>query len=237
LLVPWLGILLLLLLRANRSAQAWLIWLPLIAVLAIQIAARRVLDFLPSEVEFFFEVIGALAFGLAAVWLTSHSYGPRHRLLAFLGMLGILAGCGILTAAVRQTWDSGLQETLPIGILLGFCVLVSPIALSLAGLSCRRRYRPAALFLWVLVWLTAVSFVFAAPFLVFAMLVSGGEAPWGQFIGGILIVAAVCLGTLTPFLVLSFTSAFFKQRLQELLRLGGNEGPPVLTPVPIPAPE
>ena len=238
LLLPWLGVLLLLLLKANRSAQAWLVWLALLAVLAIQIAARRVLDFLPSELlEMFLDVIGALAFGLAAVWLTGQAYGPRHRLLGFLGILGIMAGFGVVTLAVGQTSGSVSEEALRAGVLLAFSVLAVSIALSLGGLCCRRRYRPATLFQWLMLWLLVIPLVLSSPFFVLAAVVSGEAAPWGELLLGILVFAGVSLAALTPFLVLSFAHPFFRRRLQELLRLGGNEGPSVTTPAPIPVPE
>jgi len=238
LLVPWLGVLLLLLLKANRSGQAWLIWLPLFAVFAIQMALRPALSLLPSEMfGMFLDVISALAFGLAAVWLTGHAYGPRHRLLGFLGMLGVMAGFGIAAAAVMHTADGSWEQTLPTGILLAFCILVVPAAMSLGGLCSRHQYRPAALFLWLLLWLPVVALVLIMPFFAFASLASGGGVLWGELLGGILILAGVCLGTLIPFLILSFANGFYRGRLQALLRLGGDEAPPTLSPAAVSAPE
>jgi len=237
-LVPWLGILLLLLLRANRSAQAWLIWLPLVAVVLLRSAVRPVLDFAPSEVVgVFSDAIDALAFGVAALWLAGQPFSRWHRLVGFLGILGILAVAGIACVIVGQASDSTWETVLPTAFLVTFSVLVVSVALSLAGLCCRRRYRPAALFLWLMLWLPAVSVMLAAPFFVFGMVVSGGEAPWGEFIAGILLLAAVCLATLTPFLVLSSANAFFKGRLRALLRLGQIEGPPMLVPAPTVSPQ
>ncbi len=68
LLLPWLAILGLLVLKPNRCAAAWLIWLPLGCVIAFTLA---LLPILPAGTDFFLDVIAALAVGLAAVWLLS----------------------------------------------------------------------------------------------------------------------------------------------------------------------
>ena len=236
LLLPWLGVLLLLLLKANRSAQTWLIWLPLLLLAGIQAGFHQIGSGLPMELGMFAEGLGALTFGIAAVWLTGHLYGPRHRLLGFLGMLGVLAGFGVAVAAVKFTSDDSWSGEPWSVILLGFCTLVLPVALSLSALCCRGRYRPVALFLWLMLWLPVGAIALTSPFVLFATVTSPGGALWGEYLGGMLLVGASLLGTLTPFLVLSFAHPFFRKRLQELLRLGGNERLPVMTPAPIPAP-
>jgi len=223
LLVPWLGVLLLLLLKANRSPSAWLIWLPLGAGLMIPRALRAALDFIPSEVlEGIAGAVGASAFGLAAVWLTGHACGGRHRFLAFLGMLGVLAGAGCVVVGFRQVSGGGWEQGVTSAVLVGLYALAVPAALSLGGLCCRRRYRPVTLFLWLTFWLLTIWILLATPFIILAIVSAGGDAPWGAFLATILIAAAICLGTLTPFLILSFANAFYRRRLQALLRLEGN---------------
>jgi hypothetical protein len=222
-------------LRANRSASAWLIGLPLLLLAGIQVGFRQIGSGLPMELGMFAEGLGALTFGIAAIWLTGHLYGPRHRLLGFLGMLGVLAGFSVVVAAVKFASDDGWSDGPWSVILLGFCALVLPVALSLSALFCRGRYRPVALFVWLMLWLPAVAIALTSPFVLFAALSSGGGALWGEYVGGMLLVAASLLGTLTPFLVLSFAHPFFRRRLQELLRLGGDDPAFMLSPAPTPS--
>ena len=86
--LPWLAILALLLLKPNRRASAWWIWVPLACVASVANAPQSLLELLPSsQLEMFLELIGALGFGLAAVWLLSSYLGWKHRMLAFLGIL------------------------------------------------------------------------------------------------------------------------------------------------------
>ena len=86
--LPWLAILALLMLKPNRCASAWWIWVPLACVGAVASAPQSVLELLPSsQFEIFLDLIGAMGFGLAAVWLLSSYLGGKHRMLAFLGIL------------------------------------------------------------------------------------------------------------------------------------------------------
>ena len=64
------------------------------------------LELLPSsQFEIFLDLIGALGFGLAAVWLLSSYLGWKHRMLAFLGILLAQGGFSVLAFAVRQGWE------------------------------------------------------------------------------------------------------------------------------------
>lgn len=229
------GILLLLALRANRSPCAWLIGLPLLLLAGIRVGFRQIGSGLPTELGMFTEAFDALAFGIAAIWLTGHLYGPRHRLLGFLGMLGVLAGSSVVVAAAKFTSDDGWSDGPWSVILLGFFALVLPAALSLSALFCRGRYRPAGLFVGLMVWLPVVMIVLTSPFVLLAALASEGGALWGEYLGGMLLLGACLVGTLAPFLILSFVHPFFRTRLQELLRLEKDTPPSVLSPLPLSA--
>ena len=68
--LPWLAILALLMLKPNRCASAWWILVPLACVGGVASLPEPVRQLLPSsQFEIFLELIGALGFGLAAVWL------------------------------------------------------------------------------------------------------------------------------------------------------------------------
>jgi hypothetical protein len=230
LLLPWLAILLLLILKPNRCAQAWWIWLPLGCLVLLGSVMQSSSNFLPSSIlDLFLEVVIALAFGLAAVWLLSTYMGRKHRFLTFLGLLLALAGFSVLSFVVRQGSDLLERETLQSGILLAACVLVISVAVSLAGLLCRRRYRPVRFSLWLVAFLVVVWSVIVTPFFVVALVANGGGIPVMALVASVLTMTGITFVLLLPFLILSFTSSFFRERLKGLLHMEVGI-PPKLSP-------
>ena len=223
--LPWLVILGLLALKANRCAAAWLIWLPLGCVFALTLSPPA---FMPAGTNFLLDVIAALAIGLAAVWLLANHLRRQHRFVTFLSVLLTLAGFSVLAGASKQGLSLLTVESLQIGIVLAIGVLASTVALNLAGLICRSRYRPLGLYPWVLLLLAGVWLLIAAPFFVFAMIASSGGIPWSEFFIPVLVVAAVNFATLLPFLILSSASPFFRERLKAVLHVKA-EMPPILS--------
>src|SRR5208282_6576796 len=74
--LPWLAILALLTLKPNRCASAWWIWVPLACVGGLASAPETVVELLPSsQFGVFLDLISALGFGVAAVWLLSSYLG------------------------------------------------------------------------------------------------------------------------------------------------------------------
>ena len=230
--LPWVAVLLLLLLKQNRCAQAWWVWLPLLAVTALLLGLRPVLSFLPSNpLEILTDVITALAFGFAAVWLISPYLGHKPRILAFLGMLAAWGGFSIAVYALRGDWGENSIETVGFLVFLAFCVFLLALALTLASLMCRRRYSPLRFLLWLFGWLIAGWLVVAAPFLLFA-LASGAatDEPILMLLSGILSLALGTFLIALPFLLLAVTNAFYRERFGELLQLPDAKLPAVATP-------
>ena len=227
LLLPWLAILALLALKPNRFADAWLIWLPLGCLIGLTLALPPIV---PSGTEFFLDVVSALAAGWGAVWLLSSYLRRQHRFVTFLCVLAALAGFSVLAFVSQQSLNL-TGETLVAGIALLVSALVSAAAFSLAGLSCRNRYRPAGLFVWLLLLLAVIWLAVMAPFFLIAMISSNGAIEWSEFFGPVLAVAAVNFAMLLPFLILSSASPFFRERLKVLLHVK-TAAPAVVAPLP-----
>lgn len=223
LLLPWLAILLLLALKSNRTAAAWLIWLPLGCVLALTLLP----PVLPSGSEIFLDAISALAIGLAAVWLLANHLRKPHRLLTFLFVLIALAGFSGLAFLSRQSADLLEAETLAIGVGVAVVALVSAIALTLAGWLVRKNYRPLAVYFGLLVSLLAVWLVVSAPFYLFVLIAQSGEIPISGYFLFIFVLTAGHFALLLPFLILSSANSFFRERLKALLNVS-PVAPPVL---------
>jgi len=227
--LPWLAIMALLLLKPNRCASAWWIWVPLGCVAGVACVPQSALDLLESaQFEVVRELISALGFGLAALWLLSSYLGWKHRMLAFLGMLLAQGGFSMLAFAVRQGWEDMGPETLVMGISLAVIVLVISVAMILAGLACRGRYGWLRLSLWLMAALVVIWQLATGPFYVIS------HVPALVIFGIVAVTAGLTFAVLLPFLVLSFVNGFYRERLKGLLHLGGAPPPPVITP-PMPA--
>jgi hypothetical protein len=236
--LPWLAVLLLLLVKSNRCGRAWWIWLPLGCVAAMEQLSLSVTGFLPSgTADIFLEMADALAFGVAAVWLLAPQLARRHRLLTFLCLAPTLAGFSFFSFLMKQDWGGGdTAVALAMLVPLAIGVFVVAVAILLAGLACRGRYRPLGLCLWIFLSLLALWLVILTPFFAFAMIVSGGQLPWQEFFVVVLVLTAAGFGTLFPFLVLSSANSLFRERLKLLLHLGRETPPPVLPPEMVPLP-
>ena len=228
-LLPWLAVLLLLGIRPNRNPQAWWILVPLVFVSGLAAVVQLVLNSLPSsELSDLFEVIAALAFGIGAVWLVSPWLRRSHRLLTFLLTLVVQAGFSVLALFAGRGFevDNGQNWSEALALLTGAFVL--SLALSLAGLLCRRRYSRVRFSLWLAFFTLASWLSVLGPFCIVALAGGQGGPTAGEFLIVLLAVTGVALGTLLPFLVLSFANGFHHERLKALLHAGQMPAPPVI---------
>ena len=233
--LPWLAILVLLTLKPNRCASAWWILVPLACVGGLACLPESVLELLPaSQFEVFLELIGALGFGLAAVWLLSSYLAWKHRVLACLGTLLVQGVFGTFACLVRQGSEGLGAETLQIGMFLMVSLLVIAVALALTGLACRGRYCWLRLSLWLMAALVVVWLLLIGPFFIIALISSGGSIPVLALFGFVFGAVGITFGVLLPFLVLSFVNGFYRERLMGLLHLGDVAQPPIIAP-PMPA--
>lgn len=233
-LLPWIGLLLLLLLPANRVGPAWLVGLPLVAVLAVGKLAGAAFSFLPAEgLDALLDPVAGLAFGLAAVWLLAGHLGRRHRFLTFLGMFGVLAGFGLLYVS-RREWGEEWFYTFQTLILLATGALITATALSLAGRICRRRHHPIPVSMMVAVCLLGAWLIVPLAATVIGVTLSGHAPSPGEIAGIVAVlvmVACIHFVCLLPFLLLSFINPLFRQRLEDLLSLEPDPDlPPPLDP-------
>jgi hypothetical protein len=160
----------------------------------------------------------ALAFGLAAVWLLAAYLKSRFRILNVLGSILLLEAFSLLVFAFSQDWGNPGVEAVQVGIGVAASAAVIPAAVGLAGLLCRRRYRPLALCVWVLVMLLGLWVLTLSPFFLIAGS-QGAVLTLSAFAEPVLIIAGTCFGVVLPFLILSFSNGFYRGRLIQILRL------------------
>jgi hypothetical protein len=228
--LPWLILLGLLALPRNRTLGAWWVWAPVACGFGFQALLRSSQSVLPSQaMEVFASPVTALCFGLAGLWLIASAADRKGRFKTFLFMVLVTGGLAAvafgLAAFEEQSYELFFQ-----GIIVLMCGLVIPLALSLTGLVCRRNYRPVAALVWSGIWTVVFSMVAVLPFLVIGVMAGPGNFAWLEFFAGVGVLAAVSLGSLLPFLVLSSASSLFRERLKSLLHIAGAGKPAMLSP-------
>jgi len=229
LVLPWVAVLALLMLKPNRCASAWWIWVPLACVGGVTWAPEGVVELLPSgQAEILLELIGAAGFGLAAVWLLSSYVAWKHRVVAAIGILGAQGVFSVLAAAMRLGVTGFDAETFLLGMGVVASVVVMSLGLALAGLACRGRYGWLRLSLWLMAMLGGLWLLVMGPFFVLAMLASGQGAGVLALFPIVLSVTGLTFGVMLPFLVLSFANGFYRERLMGLLHLGCAAPPPII---------
>jgi hypothetical protein len=227
-LLPWLGVLVLLALPANRTAKAWWIWVPLLVVTVSGTLFRPLLEFIPSSVfALFCLAFNSLAFGVAGVWLLAPHLNHRLRFLVFLKMIGVVAGISTVAYLVRADWDAP-AEAVGFLLFLAICVLIAVTGLALAGWLCRGRYRPVDLALWLAVAVAVLWLLVASPFVLLAS-AAGNTGDWIELAQILLYFGGATYTVVVSFLVLAFANCQYRERLRALLHL--HE--PGTTPDPI----
>ncbi len=236
--VPSLGLwaliaLLLVVRRANRRWQAWLILVPPVVVLLLwqMLAALLVaLASMPTSVAEsfgFFVVSGVL--GFTALWLLADWLLRPSRIVAPLVALAIMLAAGAI--AYQGYFGAELTDNVFLMIPYGISVLVLLTAIGLSAI-CSGSYRPVRFAAWLALW-SVVGAVLAMVITVLVMvIVNPAEIPVGNLallLLPILVMAPIWgailyLGGL-PFMILAFNCPFYRKRFQDALRLKERSGP------------
>jgi hypothetical protein len=236
--VPSLGlwgvlVALLVLVKSNRRAQAWLIWLPVLAVWLGWSMLARLLFMSAETAEPLGGFLTALAASWAAVWLLA-PWLARRRILAglALAMVAMLAVGGVYYASVYDFRSFGGPEFL--SVLHGVGALVLLVATVLGASRCHQAYQPRRFLAWLLLWMTVVPLI-VFPLVVLVTIVS--TSIWAEGLPGLLeLVSLVAMALISsvigggvlgvalyllnlPFLFLAMRNPFYRTRFQDALRL------------------
>jgi hypothetical protein len=231
LLLPWIVLLVMLALRANRDGRAWWILLPVGIWAGFGLALQNVSGvegFSSGVLEQVQPFLAAGAFGFAALLLLGHLLAGKPWPLVFLGMCAAQTIFSLIAMAASADAES-FPSQLAMGVVLAISGFGVTLALTLAGLLCRRRYRAVRLSLWLLVWLLAGWLLVALPF-TFIAAFSDAFIPWPAILLGCGVMAGVSFLAVLPFLILCFANSFYGERLRAML--GVKEKLPEPPPVP-----
>jgi hypothetical protein len=242
LLLPWLAVLALLALPSNRTARAWWIWAPLVGVALLGGGLRLAADAADNEgLSFSVQAACAAAFGLAAIWLLGAGLARRCRtvsiVLAALAFVAVSLLAFVVSPVWEQLWNLREYESAILLYVLLFWLASGVVfagALNLTGRLCRKRFGRLRVALWLPLWLWVMWLVVGSLVGGVETLVSRGSFEWGEMLVAPLVLSLVSYAVILPFLILSFTSSFYRARLKDLLRLpAADASPPVPTPSPV----
>ena len=227
LVLPWLVLLTLLALPSNRDARAWWIWAPLICVTLLGAGLGQALGVADEDgLGFSLQAAVAAAFGLAAVWLLGAALARRCRAVSIGLMALAFAAISLLTLAVspvsEQVWDLARWASEALWYLLLFAIVTGLVfagALNLTGRTCRQQFSRLRLALLFLLWLWVMWIAAAATLACVVRLASGDSQEWYELAKATVVFSLVSFAVLLPFLILSFSSSFYRERLKVLLRL------------------
>ena len=240
LLLPWLAVLVLLALPSNRNPRAWWIWAPLIGLTLLGAGLQP--PFLLSDNEVLsvsVQVASAAGFGLTVLWLLGAALARRCRAVGIALAALAFAAVSLLAFLVGPVSESlgdlsRLEPAVFLYVALGWTVggVVFAGALNLTGWSCRRRFSRVRVSLWLPLWLWLMWLAAGGLVNGVMRIVSGERFDWSGLLVAPVALALASFVTLLPFLILSFTNAFYRERLRHLLRLPAVVIPP---PTPVPA--
>lgn len=217
-LAPWLLLALgLAVPRANRQRQALLILVPaLVLALLWNDVTRRTGMNSASRVQFGF--LGEfLAVGLALLWLNADRLGRCRRLPEFAANLGLLLLADLAVAmAYGGAFPSQSGLVIVSTIILGIVLLT---ALTLTRHFAHQRYQPGRFLLWLAAW-TALGSIVSVGTFVQVMTLSHLHTlahPQALLTEVLLpgLVLGLCLYAVNlPYMLLMFTSPFFRRRFR-----------------------
>lgn len=230
-------VLLLVVPKANRHRQAWLILIPLAVVLIVWRMLAHLLSMSddPSGTEGlgFYVVSATMAWSM--VWLLGHWLASRFRYVTFFLSLGMMLAIGLLSCYCHFADTDNRASLL---ICYSICVVILLLATTLAGYFCRKKYSPRRFLGWLIVWNVLVAMGVLLPFVGIVTLVTTIMHPGPQLdVGGtvvtavITVVVSIFLGGVLyllnlPFLILAQKSPFYRERFESMFLAGKTDAAP-----------
>ncbi len=200
-LIPWAFLVVLLLLKPNRSLSAWAVMIPLMSWALVLLILAHMLggdggDFMIS-----------IVYVIAMLWSLSYIFSKMsHNGSRFLAAVPILA----LAFAVYALGTADISfETL--GYVIGNGLILGGMwfAFGLAGfIAFRRSYQPLSFALWLLLFCLLVSLGIIGPFALLLFILEGG----GFLLLSLLSIVVVGVGVSMWLLLMSFMALVWFNR-------------------------
>ncbi|MGC8988713.1 MAG: hypothetical protein ACP5MD_01165 [Verrucomicrobiia bacterium] len=221
--VPWIAVLLLLLLPANRRPQAWWVLVPMGVIWLIDVLLKAATPEMFSDANDYLALaLTSLAFGVAVLWLLTGYLAGLSKPVVFLVSTLIISASSILAYLIRSDLSELVPVTAVFVVALLLLSLLTALALVLSALMCKRVYRPPRLLAWFGVFILGGWLVISSPFVIVFLVVNltqGGGPQIFEFLWGVLVFALLTFAVVLPFLLLSFLESHYKERFMALFGL------------------
>lgn len=206
--------------KANRDRRALLVLVPALILMLLLRPFLRMTGANAGDLEQFRMLFGSLVVGLALLWLNAGHLGRYRGLMSFalsLGLVLLAAGLGTVSYGMEQVDDATIYL-----LFVATMSLALVTALRVARRLTGRRYRPLRFMLFL-----AAASVLLAPlgvlvFIGVEVLIHSGtlsDLRGLLFASGLVgLIAALCLYAVNlPYMLLMFSSPFFRRRFQDWL--------------------
>jgi hypothetical protein len=223
--LPLWGLILVLLVvpKANRNRQAWLILIPLVLVLLVCRMPARLLS-MPDEVtEVFGFIITSLAMAWSMVWLLGHRVAFGNRCATAVAILVVMAPVGPLSW-YSQSDHSGTA----IGVIIWYevSVLIFVAGMIFAARRCRNRFSAGRFYAWSFVGHYGATIACLVAMGILVTNLGPNLWDWLEQIA----MATVVIGTVVvlinlPFLILAIKSPFYRQRFEKMFGVAREQTP------------
>jgi len=222
--------------KSNRDRRILWILVPVLVSAACWTVFKRIIGATSSDAYPLDALMYSVLVGLAVLWLVAPGLSRTRGMARFLGALGILAAVAYVAClSYGIGLARGMRALVIMPIVLGLALLVAMAGAAWQG---RRRGGPVRFMLTLAVWTVAGGLaVLCGYFLVMTGLASrlSGEdlmrvLPQVLLMG--LILGAFLYVLNLPFMVLGFTSPFFRERLYACLGLRPVHNGPAASDLP-----
>lgn len=227
---PWFAIVALLLLKPNRTTQAWRIWFSIAGVIIVALGVKLLPGAGAEALQAISQIIQELGLALAGLWLLSPWLVGKRPSLTFMKTVLAFTALSLAAQACYQDWTAGRWEIVGTAIAVVISAMAITVAVALSRWRCRREFRAFPFALTVLAWLAVTVIVFTIGMLGCV----SGIRDWADVLTLALLFTALVFTVLLPFLLLSFGNDFYGCRLKALLHLEPPESAahPLVTSAP-----
>lgn len=219
--------------KANRHRQAWLILVPLGLVLLVWRMPLTLLSAPDATVESlgFYIVSGTMAWSL--VWLLGNRLACRSRKASFFLIVGTTLAVGLLSYYCHFGDADNLLSSI---VAYGMPGVTLTLAMMLSSWACGEKCSPARFCVWLLLWTGALSLAMLVSYAAISLIALAVAHPSYQFLAHFavllisVVIASVFLTGIVyvlnlPFLILVFKCPFYRERFENLFHVKLNGEP------------
>jgi hypothetical protein len=215
----WAVLIVVLLVTEARNSRAWLILLPAAAIHALWLFIKSICSFGPSEAQTLGQIFIPLYIGVAVLFTLAHKLARPNRPASFLLAAAVLALAGLASFFAYNFGGTDISEQVRMTLTF-YAVLVAAflLALTITAFVCRDRYTRLRFAAWMLCASLLLTVIFTFVCALYDFQPSDLDDVFEVMQVGVGFGLGLC-GIVLPFMILAFTSSFYRQRSYSCLRL------------------